>query len=251
MDTFSLIARHIEDRFYQNVAWGAIGLAIFVGSFVAQWLVKVLLLPLLSCCKPRKRAEDHGNHYPAPVSGHASTFTTVVDTVKPQQQYHYTGHQKRGATWHGHKRRTYESWVFLTVLVLRVLIVTGGVFFAFHVAGVNFFSLAVSMGVISLTFTYGAGSLISNTFAALYIQGSGMIRVGDFIRVGTHFGEVAELGVQSFKLINRFDPRMGTQIHSIPNKIPIGTIFTIFPDGPPPFLYETREKGTSGHDKRN
>lgn len=268
---FEHVGRTLATGFFENVAWAAVSLAIFCGALIAQWAVDWLLWKILTarCCMPRKRSRDvadaQAEHYPVKFEsqqvGGQCTFVTVSDTrarrrnppgvpnLIPQpsplgvnplyQQKPVYEHKPRpkgdndGKNWHGHKRNRYDSWVRLICLVVRMFIVTGGIFFAFHVAGVNFFSLAVSVGVVTLIFTYGAGGLIANTFAALYMYSTDRVEIGDFIRVGSYFGVVVALRVQWITIVNDWDPWMGRQIIDIPNKISMETPYTRFPDGPP------------------
>lgn len=141
--------------------------------------------------------------------------------------------------WHGHQRTRYESYVRLIVLSMRVFIVVAGIVFGFRAAGVNILSLAASLGIISICFSYGAAPMLHNVLSALYMYGTDKLEMGDYVRVGMYYGVVSALRAQWLEIIDDLHPMQGRQVHQVPNKVPMDTIVTVFPNGPPPEMIQT------------
>ena len=74
--------------------------------------------------------------------------------------------------WSGVKRSRVENYVRLGALMGRLIVLIGGLMLAFQAAGVNVLSLAASMGIVSLCFTYGGASLLSNFLSVMYMHGT-------------------------------------------------------------------------------
>ncbi len=259
----------------------AILIGTMIGQWVLAWMLYQAMVCCRRTKGAKQASEDAHEHVPVSVevTGRA-TYVTFLDDdggggggggaalrkrgggdgiprllhkpVAQQGQVRfpdYVHRERDGGKWkdlihrdHDTRRDRYMSWVRLVCLIFRMAFVTTGISLAFHVAGVNFFSLAISVGIISLVFTYGAGGLIANAFAALCIYSTDKIEMHDFIRVGVYMGFVTAFTVQHITIVNDLDPYMGRQIHHIPNKIPLATVFTQYPDGPPLKLRIAREK---------
>jgi len=137
----------------------------------------------------------------------------------------------------GHKRTRYESYVRLIVLCLRVGIVVVGVILAFQAAGVNILSLIASLGVVSVCFSYGAAPMITNILCAIYMYGTDKIEMGDYVQVANVYGFVTALRAQWSELTDDLSPLHGKRrVHQVPNRLPMETIVTVFPNGPPPAI---------------
>jgi small-conductance mechanosensitive channel len=244
MDFISEIYQQAAPHLFSMVGKAALGFAIFVGGFIVQALQAVILLPLLTCFAPKHEADEHGTHYKKTDGDLEKGIGAVA--IGEVRRMGYPGHrEKTDTTWHGHARHPYQSWAFLAVLILRVLTVVAATFFAFHVAGINFFSLAVSMGIVASTFAYGAGDLVHNTFAAITIHSTDIVEQGDFIHISNYMGEVVNMGVQHTVIFNPYDVHMGRRITRIPNKMFISFPFDTYPDGPPPIVTEAHERSKS------
>lgn len=144
--------------------------------------------------------------------------------------------------WHGHERSRYESYVRLAVVSIRLLTVLLATILSFMVAGVNFISLATGLGLISVSFSYGAASMISNVFSSIYIYGTDKLELHDYVAVGGISGEVTALRALWIEVTDDFQPWRGRMVHHLPSKIPLETIFTIFPYGPPPDVIKRYEE---------
>lgn len=165
-----------------------------------------------------------------PIRGEA--VGTVPTTFKSQPVVQTTAH---GPRWHGHEHSTrYESYLRLVVLCVRVSIVTVGLIAAFQAAGVNILSLAASLGVLSICFSLAASDMLSNILSAIYMYGTDKIEMRDYMSIGGVHGIVSALRAQWMELTDDLTPWMGRRIHQIPNRIPMSSIITRYPDGPPP-----------------
>jgi len=254
-----------------GLAAAALFIGTILGQWLIGWaLFKILMM--CNCCgakrdkelHDKRDSEEHPHH--VPVQGRAA-FSVMVDDGgdnpsptstshrgpprlipkhpasihvhqpghQQQQQYvHYPDKKDNDKYWHGHVHNAYESYVRLCVILVRLTIVVIGLVISFSVAGVNFFSLAVSIGVLSLVFTYGAGGLVSNVFAAIYMFSSGKVKLGMWLQIGSYEGEVTAMRVQQTELVNDYDAWKGRRIHHIPNKLIMETPMTIYDDGPSP-----------------
>jgi small-conductance mechanosensitive channel len=137
--------------------------------------------------------------------------------------------------WHGHDRERYESYVRLIVLAVRIVIVIAGVMLSFQAMGVNVLSLAASLGVISICFTYGAAPILVNIWAALNMHGTDKLEMNDYVRIGNSVqGLVSAMRTQWSDVTDDLSPWMGRQVHQVPNRVFLDTNITVYPDGPPP-----------------
>lgn len=161
--------------------------------------------------------------------GDPAGTTPVPFKAVPQEPTTYTDSKR----WHGHERTRYESYVRLVVLSVRVMCVIFGVGLGFQAAGVNFFSLAASLGIISLCFTYGAAPMMTNILSALYMYGTDKLEMGDYVRAGGVQGIITAFRVQWTEITDDLNPMQGRQIHQIPNRILMEGLISVFPQGPP------------------
>lgn len=75
-------------------------------------------------------------------------------------------------------------------ILLWVLIVSTGVYFAFFVRGVSVWNFLVGAGVLSLIMSYGAGSTLPQLLPAISIYMSGVYQLGDVITFSSSLGVI-------------------------------------------------------------
>jgi len=177
-----------------------------------------------------------------PVGKDTPTVVNMApESERSKQEVHYKVRPAINAPdynrFTGHERTRYESYVRLIVLSVRVLIVCAGVTLAFQAAGVNILSLFASLGVVSVCFSYGAAPIITNILCAIYMYGTDKVEMGDYIQIGGIYGFVTALRAQWIELTDDLSPLQGIRrIHQIPNRLPMETIITRYPNGPPPAI---------------
>jgi len=267
---FVIAGRTIEASLFLNVAYVAIGLGIFLGSFVAAWLIGWLLWKCLMCGHGEGWRTAHKNdgdalqakHIPVsilPVWQPLQPLPKVPSLTRPvlsgepvlksrsaraqQQQETATwnqhavsmeGHSLASPShWHGHDRSKYENYVRLTILLIRIVIVLAGTVFSFATAGVSFMSLATGLGLIGITFSVGASTFIVNVFSATATYATHKLELDDFIEIGPVCGEITAFYTMYFEVTDDYHPLQGRRVHQIPNRLPVDTIVTIYPNGPP------------------
>ncbi len=134
--------------------------------------------------------------------------------------------------WHGHGRSQYESFVRLTVISVRVVIVLMATILAFSVAGVNFYSLVTGFGLISISFSYAASGMISGVFCAIYMYSTNKLEMHDYVTIGPINGEVTAFLSQWIEITDDCQPWKGRIVYQCPNKVAMETIVAIYPNGP-------------------
>jgi|WetSurMetagenome_2_1015567.scaffolds.fasta_scaffold00274_3 hypothetical protein len=257
-DAFSRRARVFDEPLFDNLSAYAIGLAIFVGAWFAGWFVQQLILYALGvnwkrifpCCTRRK---EHGqdNDDPffknpndpnvsvnkpkiLPVRGKFTRTGDVVGVVPqqykevPVEQVH---HDSR--LFSGVKPSRLDNYVRLAAFVSRSIVLVGGLMLAFQAAGVNVLSLAASMGIVTLCFTYGGASLLRNFLSIMYILGTNKLSIGMYIRIGDKQGVITAFCSQWTEITDDLSPSQGRQIHFIANGSLMDGDLTMYPDGPP------------------
>lgn len=287
VSAFVFAGRTLEAGFFLNLAWGCIGMAIWVGGWIAQFIIGWLLWKLLMCGHQQGFYSDHNkteshSHFPHLHNGTSEKkkddggFQVIVDdgqrkpintpiwsaldskgiprllsrqaaaakkigqeTPSLQQQPHPLAYKNvvipfipDKKQWHGHGRSLYESYVRLVILILRLSIVLFATAIAFSVAGVNFYSLVTGLGIVSVSFSYAASGMLSNVFGALYMYSTTKLELHDYVSVGPINGEVTAFRAQWTELTDDSQPWKGRMIHQLPNRLPMETIVTIYPNGP-------------------
>lgn len=168
----------------------------------------------------QRKASANGHHDASPLM-HQTMFKQVVIPFIPDKKQ-----------WHGHGRSLYESYVRLVILSVRVAIVLVATAISFSVAGIDMYAVVTGMGIISITFSFAASGMLANVFGAMYMYGTGKIELHDYISVAQVNGEVTAFRPQWLELTDDSQPWKGRMIHQIPNRVPLETIVTVYPNGP-------------------
>lgn len=230
--------RHVEMTLFQNIPWALLGLAIFFGGIIAGWIVRRLILLLLLCGKDQRTSILPTLNHPAhPSNGAGGISSRLWSRIGGS----VLGGQPRNTV--GHRRKPFHSGVHLVASLLQIVIVTTGIFVAFHVAGVNFFSLAISVGVISMVFTYAGQNLITNTFSGLTLNATDKVEIGDYIELPL-YGLKGEVTAKRPMWVEIIDDSQGSdhrKLVDIPNSILLSVPMAHYPAGKP--AYDEHKKG--------
>lgn len=147
----------------------------------------------------------------------------------PKEQVH---HDSR--LWSGVKPSHTENYVRLTSMLARLVVLIGGLMLAFQAAGVNVLSLAASMGIVTLCFTYGGAGLLRNFLSGIYLHWTCKVSTGVYVSVSSDKqGIVTDFTSQWVTITDDLRPSKGRQLHLIPNGSMMDADITVFPDGPP------------------
>ncbi len=103
------------------------------------------------------------------------------------------------------------KWVILIGVIIRVL----------SVLGVNLIPVIAGVGVVGLAIGFGAQSLVRDLIAGLFVLLEGQYAVGDFVQIGSLFGQIKVVGLR-VTVLQDLDGRL----HYIPNGS-VGTV-TVF-----------------------
>ncbi|MET4083265.1 potassium efflux system protein [Pedobacter sp. UYP30] len=99
-----------------------------------------------------------------------------------------------------------------TVLLVRLVILSIGIFLAFVVSGIPLDKITIIIGALGVGIGFGLQNIVNNLVSGIIIAFEKPIQIGDLIEVGTRTGYVKEVGIRSSKL-NTFE---GSEI-IIPN----------------------------------
>jgi small-conductance mechanosensitive channel len=91
------------------------------------------------------------------------------------------------------KKTGIGSWL----LLIRIAIMSIGVFFAFAVAGIPLDKLAIILGALSVGIGFGLQTLINNLVSGLIIAFEKPINVGDIVEIGGQTGTMKSIGFRS------------------------------------------------------
>ena len=97
-------------------------------------------------------------------------------------------------------------------IVLRIIVVTIGLYFAAGAAGINLTQLGFILGALSVGIGFGLQSVVLNFIAGLILAFERPVNIGDAIEVDQEYGVVTEIGVRASK-VRTYD---GTEV-IIPN----------------------------------
>jgi hypothetical protein len=175
------------------------------------------------------------------VGGHlmgSSAVSRVADAVGviPQQykEVPVVQAQRDSKLWSGMKPSRLENYVRLTALLARLVVLVATIMLAFQAAGVNALSLAASMGIVSLCFTYGGANLVRNFLSVIYMHGTNKFSIGMYIALSDgKQGLITSFGGQWTEVTDDLRPSKGRQVHLIPNGTLMDSDVTVYPDGPP------------------
>ena len=278
-------SRAIEAGLFANVWMAFVAFGIFIGTWIAAFVVGWALRKILLCGKAegqwsehdKRRSVLHAKH--VPTSFMPTTWNQVFTAQKVQQQQpapvapassppqakysnpdgtpklvsrrmiglnapavpqpepllEPTGHTlaTNKDHWHGHPSSAYENYVSFFILIVRMVIVLAGTIASFFTAGVSFVSLATGLGLISVSFSVGASSFIANVFASVTLFGTYKLGLNDFVEIGHAIGEITAMFLNWMEVTDDFHPLYGRRVFQVPNRVPVDTIVTYYPDGPP------------------
>ena len=263
VEAFSRRARVFDDPLFDNLSAYAIGLAIMVGSWFGGWFAEWLILRAWGvnwrrltggCCGRRSKDEDGDPLFRNLNDPNASANRPKVLPVRTKfspsgsmkmgdvvgvvpQQYkdvpvEQVHHDSR--LWSGAKPSHAENYVRLTSMLARLVVLVGGLMLAFQAAGVNVLSLAASMGIVTLCFTYGGAGLLRNFLSGIYLHWTCKVSTGVYVSVSSDKqGIVTDSTSQWIVITDDLRPSKGRQLHLIPNGSMMDADVTVFPDGPP------------------
>jgi len=262
VEAFSRRKRVFDEPLFDNISAYLWGLLIFVGSWYAGAFIEWLILRLwgvnwkriFDTCRGRShnRGEDADPLFRNPNDPNASTNRPKVLPVKskfspsgrlgdvvgvvPQQYKEVPVEQVHhdSKIWSGVKPSYTENYVRLCALMSRLIVLIGGVMLAFQAAGVNVLSLAASMGIVTLCFTYGGAGLLRNFLSAIYLHWTAKFCTGMYVSVSSEKqGIITAFRSQWIEITDDLRPSKGRQVHLIPNGSMMDADVTIYPDGPP------------------
>lgn len=117
----------------------------------------------------------------------------------------------------------------LVALGLEIVIIVGGTIIALQVVGLGFGSL-VSIGAVSLIFTYSAMPVLTNVSSAFYIYVSGNFYEGEFMKVAHVEGQIMDIAKMVTVIygdaVYNGEKRKGW--HFVPNAIFQQQIYSVF-----------------------
>lgn len=262
-------ARIFDEPLFDNLVGFWTGVGIFVGGWFAGWLAEYLILNGWAvnwkrvfhwCSGERLSNKDRDDPlFPNPNDPNASANRPKVVPVKTRfepngtlpspvirvtdavgvvpQQYKevpVVQVQRDSKLWSGVKPSRAENYVRLAAIMARVIVLIICIMLAFQAAGVNVLSLAASMGIISLCFTYGGANLIQNYLSAAVMYGTNKYSIGMYVSLSeSKQGIITAFRGQWTEITNDLQPSKGRQVHLVPNGVMMNSDSTILPDGPP------------------
>jgi small-conductance mechanosensitive channel len=90
------------------------------------------------------------------------------------------------------------------VMLLRIVLISGGFFLAAAASGMKLTNLSIVLGAFSVGIGFGLQNIFNNMVSGLILAFERPINVGDVIQVGTLMGTVRSIGLRSSK-IKSFD----------------------------------------------
>lgn len=85
-------------------------------------------------------------------------------------------------------------------LLVKIVIVSSGLILATAASGIPVDRIAIVLGALSVGIGFGLQNLVSNLVAGLIITIEHPVRIGDTIEVGSHIGQVREIGFRSINI---------------------------------------------------
>jgi small-conductance mechanosensitive channel len=203
------------DNFYMFAISFGIGFGAFVAAFIVHRLILYFGLPSGSRPKFRLARSKHGEkrlETHDPRTGHVSwkKISAHSNDIEAQRD-----------AYAQHKPLFYSvrsSVVHFTALTIKYAIIVFGLYTAFGVAGVSFFSLAFSVGIIGLIGTYAFGLVLYNISGAFVVFGTGKFTEGMVIKMRGVKGTIMEM-TSFFVTLRCKDPQTGeVYMANIPNR---------------------------------
>jgi small-conductance mechanosensitive channel len=91
-------------------------------------------------------------------------------------------------------------------IVLKVVVIGGGLYFAFVAWGINVTSWVASAGIVGIAIGFAAKDTLANLFSGVFILADTPYKIGDFIILDDGIrGEVTDIGIRSTRLLTRDD----------------------------------------------
>jgi small-conductance mechanosensitive channel len=91
-------------------------------------------------------------------------------------------------------------------MVLKVVVIGGGLYFAFVAWDINVTSWVASAGIIGIAVGFAAKDTLANLFSGVFILADTPYKIGDFIILDDGIrGEVTDIGIRSTRLLTRDD----------------------------------------------
>lgn len=90
------------------------------------------------------------------------------------------------------------------ILMLRVVLITGGFLLAMAAAGMKLTNLSIVLGAFSVGIGFGLQNIFNNMVSGLILAFERPIKVGDVVQVGELIGEVRAIGLRS-STVKSFD----------------------------------------------
>lgn len=99
-------------------------------------------------------------------------------------------------------RNTKYTFLSNAKLVIKLLVITAGILFAFFTTGIPLDKIAIVLGALSVGIGFGLQNLVSNLIAGVMITLEHPIRIGDVVEIGKYKGVIKEIGIRSSKIIS-------------------------------------------------
>lgn len=141
---------HMTIEWFTNIPWLLVGAAILLGAILVGWLGRKIIVGCVSCLKP--------------------SVTTIMDPKTKLSRRVY-------------KRQPIRNVIYLLAICFQITVVGLGVLVAFSVAGVNLFSLAFSVGIVTMVVGYASQPIILNTLCSVIVLSTDKIEVGDEVHL--------------------------------------------------------------------
>ena len=175
------------DNFYMFCISFAIGLGALLLAFILYKLILYCGLPKQALPKFRMVNDANGKkrvEHQDPQTGRTSwrqVAKTIDGEVVENTQYKPLFYSIR------------SSAVHFTALTVKYGVIVFGMYTAFGVAGVSFFSLAFSVGIIGLIGTYAFGMVLYNVSGSFVVSGMGQFAENMVIKIQGVKGTILEM----------------------------------------------------------
>lgn len=103
----------------------------------------------------------------------------------------------RSSTATGKNNKEKKTGLGSWILLVRIVIICGGLFIAFAAAGIPMDRITIIMGALGVGIGFGLQTLVNNLVSGLIIAFEKPVNVGDIIEVGTQAGTMKSIGFRS------------------------------------------------------
>jgi small-conductance mechanosensitive channel len=94
------------------------------------------------------------------------------------------------------KKNANGSWV----LLLRLAVLTIGIFIAFAASGIPIDKITIIIGALGVGIGFGLQNIINNLVSGIILAFEKPMQIGDVIEIENHIGTVKEIGIRSSKI---------------------------------------------------